>query len=688
MKKMMKLLSMIALAIVGTTMIGCSNKEYDIEKPEQPVESENVITLTTTISFPDADTDTDETKALGIDYLNKKLSKTFAVGEKMAVLYTSQSGLTRDISDPLKAEDITNGGKTAKFTFQFYYPVKTEDLTYVYPAAMVRDSSPYHIDYSRLNTQNGGTLASIASDLDLATYTGSWDGDNLPAANLTNELAIIAYTLKNANGSVDLTSNITSMTISDGTNNYTVNRSAAAGPIYVAIRPTNDATINYTATDGITNNYKKTVSEKTYEAGNFYQLGLKMAPTSSADGYALKDSHVGDVVGSDGLAYAPEDRNNLPAYASVAGMVAYKDGENGLVIALSNESAQWWSDAVNAAIAHKPAVTGHAWRMPSLSEWKQMFAAFGGSNESCAGLNTALANIGGTGLQSGQQFWTSTRTGNTSANYVKIGDESAVNYYSASMDYNMIPRACLFFGYDRNAFSVSLMTKVTFASGNLRYTDKKKWEFLSNSWECSYNGNHGKTSGSQYFAWNDVFKDASVSTASDIKDDVANDLGSTWRGLSTEEWRYLLGYDGNNDGVQSPRRAVAWHRYAMVDDTKLGEGRYLLIFPDGFKESDWNTSTMGTKPTEFEQNGILWDSGYTTSNFTAMRNAGIVILPKSGCWLDGWGLVYEGTGRYWSSTCADASGAMALIMNEPGVNLTWTNKSEYNFPVRLVKNVE
>lgn len=696
MKKMMTLLSMIALAIVGTAMTGCSNKEYDIEKPEQPVESENVITLTTTISFPDADTDTDETKALGIDYEHKILSKTFKVDERMAVLYRSQAGgITRNISAPLKAEDITNGGKTAKFTIPVSSPVTTEYLTYVYPAAMVGGSYPdYHIDYSRLNTQDG-TLDSISSGLDLATFTGPWDGNKLPAANLTNEFAIIAYSLKDADGSDVLTSSITRMTINDGTNNYTVNRSAAAGPIYVAIRPTNNATINYTATDGITKNYKKTVSEKTYEAGQFYQLGLKMAPTSSADGYALKDSHVGDVVGSDGLAYAPADRNNLPAYASVAGMVAYKDGENGLVIALSNESAQWWSDAVNATIAHTPAVTGHAWRMPSLSEWKKMFAAFGGSEASYAGLNTALANIGGTGLQSGQQFWTSTRTGNTSANYVKIGDASTVTDYSASMDYNMIPRACLFFGYDRNAFSVSLMTKVTFAPGNLRYTDKKKWEFLSNSWE--YDGSNGR--GSQYFTWTEVFNNYNYSTVSSIKDEIATSLGSTsWRGLSTEEWRYLMGYDRNNSGVQSPRRSVAWHRYAVVVDYNRHEfgSRYLLLFPDGFKESDWNTSTMGTKPTEFEQNGMSSIS-YSVGNFSAMKDAGIVILPPAGEWYLGswtygdiWELYYQGEdGLYWSSTCADATGAMSFeVFSADVVDMERKNKSEYSLPVRLVKNVE
>ena len=688
MKKMMTLLSMIALAFVGTMMIGCSNKEYDIEKPEQPVESENAITLTTTISLPNAETDTDETKALDIDYGNKKLSKTFAEDERMAVLYRSQAGgITRSISDTLRTEDITNGGKTATFTITVYDPVKTEDLTYVYPAAMVGGSYPdYHIDYSRLNTQDG-TLASIASDLDLATFTGPWDGNNLPSANLTNELAIIAFTLKNADGSVDLTSTITGMTINDGTYNYTVNRYAAAGPIYVAIRPTNDATINYTATDGTTN-YTKTVDNQTYEAGSFYQIGLRMTPSSGATGHALSSSAVGEVVGTNGLAYAPADKNNLPPGVTAAGMVAYKDGENGLVIALSDESSiKTWPEAVSAAIAHTPAVTGRAWRMPSLSEWKQMFAAFGGNEASCAGLNTALANIGGTGLQSGQEFWTSTKTGNTSANYVKIGEGSTVTYYTASMDHNMIPRACIFFGFDRNAFSVSPTTKVTFASGNLK-RNGDTWQFLNKSWE--YNGND-LNSNSQYFKWTDVFKNATISTVCDVVDGIANDLGSSWRGLSTEEWRYLMGYDQNTKPkVQSSRRPVAWHRYAVVTGTNVGSGLYLLLFPDGFKESDW-TAAMGTKPTCFEHNGTQTIS-YSADNFSAMQAAGIVILPPAGEWeLGGYGWYQYKQGEiglYWSSTCADETGAMSFQVWSAQVKMEWNRKSKFSLPVRLVKNVE
>ena len=694
MKKIMTLLSMIALAFVGTMMIGCSNKEYDIEQPEQPVESENVITLTTTISFPDADTDTDVTKALDIDYGNKILSKTFKVGERMAVLYRSQAGgITTNESNPLTAEDITNGGKTAKFTIKVYTPVTTEDLTYVYPAAMVGGSYPdYHIDYSRLNTQDG-TLESISSGLDLATFTGPWDGDKLPAANLTNELAIIAYTLKNADGSVDLTSTITGMTINDGTYNYTVNREAAAGPIYVAIRPTNDATINYTAIDGTTN-YTKTVDNKTYEAGSFYQIGLRMTPSSGATGHALSSSAVGEVVGTNGLAYAPADKNNLPPGVTAAGMVAYKDGENGLVIALSDESSiMHWPEAVNAAIDHTPAVTGHAWRMPSLSEWKQMFAAFGESETSSTGLKTAITNAGGNTLDK-VHYWTSTGQEGNPANayYIDLLSGSNVSYSSAkgkTTDYSYA-RACFYFGYDRNAFSVSPTTKVTFAPGNLRYTGSK-WEFLSNSWE--YDGN---SRSSQYFTWTEVFNNYNYSTVSSIKNEIATSLGSTsWRGLSTEEWRYLMGYDANcKPKVQSSRRPVAWHRYAVVTGTNVGSGLYLLLFPDGFKESDW-TAAMGTKPTVFEQKGTQSIS-YTADNFSAMQAAGIVILPPAGEWYKGsntwvsdWYQNYQGViGLYWSSTCADATGAMSFQVWSAQVKMEWNNKSNKCYPVRLVKNVE
>lgn len=677
MKKMMTLLSVIALAFVGTMMMGCANKEYDIEQPEQseqPVGSENVITLTTTINLPDTDT-----KGLDIDYVNKNLSKTFKVGEQVALIYKKTNVTSDKVIYTLTEGDITNGGKTATLTFTVSDPVYTENVTYVYPAIITGGEYNASVDYTRLNTQDGA-LASIASELDLATFTGPWDGENLPSANLTNELALIAYTLKNEGGTSDLTSSITGMSISDGINTYVVNREAAEGPIYVAIRPTSGATINYTATDG-TYYYTKSVTDKTYGAGQFYQLGLRMEQ-SSVVGHGLFFSTVGDLVGTDGLAYPATAKNNLPDGVTAAGMVAYKDGKSGLVIALADDGTNTWSGARTTAAAHTPVVAGHAWELPSLDDWNNIKTGNGGT---WTGLNTALESAGGTGVVGGEKYWSSYKEGNEYWYDIMQGGGTVFPWKTTDLNNEYYVRACFYFGYDPNAFSVSPTTQVTFAPGNLKYDDSK-WDFLSESWEY-----HGNDRGSQYFTWTEVFNDYNYSTVSSIKNEIATSLGSTsWRGLSTEEWRYLMGYDQNtNPKVQSSRRAVDWHRYAVVTNTNVGSGLYLLLFPDGFKESDWNTSTMGTKPTVFEHNGTQSIS-YTSDNFSAMQSAGIIILPPAGMWDSGsysWYQYKQGEiGLYWSSTCADATGAMSFQVWSAQVKMEWNRKSKFSLPVRLVKN--
>ena len=100
----------------------------------------------------------------------------------------------------------------------------------------------------------------------------------LPAsASLENKLAILALTIKDNEATPnDLTSSITSLSVGDGTNTYSVTRSAAAGPIYVAIQPTTSATIGVNATDG-TAHYYKELTSKTYAANNGYPVTWKMA---------------------------------------------------------------------------------------------------------------------------------------------------------------------------------------------------------------------------------------------------------------------------------------------------------------------------------------------------------------------------------------------------------------------------
>jgi len=497
MKKTIKIFSIVALVAMGAVLAGCAKVE-STETPENQ-KNDNVVTLTTTVGFA-------ETKALAIDYGAKTLTKTFAAGDQIAVIYEN----TSDATVKAVSEALTAGGKSATFTVTLVNPKENGSVTYIYPAAMAGDDD---VDYTKLASQDG-TLATIASNLDLAVFDGSLSGTALPAsASLENKLALIAYTLKDADGTNDITGTITGMTVSDGTNSYSITRAAAAGPIYVAIRPTSGADIEYTATDD-SKNYTKSVTGKTYAAGEFYQLGLRMAEAASV----------------------PEG-----------------------------------------------AISG--------------------------------------------------------------------------------------------VFSVSATKKVYFAKGNLTY-NSDTWSFLENSW--TYNTNPSKVNkdnGSQHFNWGVVFQSAS-SGESAVVDDITTDLGAGWRGLSYDEWRYLL-------GLSSDKRTVEWHHYAKIK----GDKRYLLIFPDSFKDTDWNESTMGsTKPTNFD-NTEDNDIAYTEANFTAMQNAGIVILPAAGYYNYGEWNDVDDEGYYWSSTSNGASDAYYLSFRRFNVDMNYYDKSDYYYSVRLVQNI-
>jgi len=255
--KTKKFLSMAALALVGAMMTGCSNDD-DILQPENKT---NVVTLTATVGFDDA-ASTRAVTSTGV--------KTFAAGDQMAVIYKQEGGTTaKDVGT------LTSGAgtKSGTFTFTLTNPDKTQNVTYIYPAAMANDDGTEN--YDALYYNQDGKLTTLASNFDFCTRLGAWDGENLPSLTLVNELAILAVTLKDEAGTSDITSGTTKLTVSDGTNTYNVNRSVAEGPIYVAIRPTEDATITVTATSA-TAPYFKSLTTKTYEASNGYQVSWRM----------------------------------------------------------------------------------------------------------------------------------------------------------------------------------------------------------------------------------------------------------------------------------------------------------------------------------------------------------------------------------------------------------------------------
>ena len=129
-------------------------------------------------------------------------------------------------------------------------------------------------NFDALASQDG-TLATLASDLDYCSNSGEWVGDALPSLTLENQLAICAFTVKKEEGNTDITGSITSLTVKESENTYTITRTAAAGPIYVAMKPVNNGDIEFVTAEG-TDVYTRLVNNKTLQAGHLYPLGVKV----------------------------------------------------------------------------------------------------------------------------------------------------------------------------------------------------------------------------------------------------------------------------------------------------------------------------------------------------------------------------------------------------------------------------
>lgn len=240
--------------------------------PSEVAPKDQVITLSTTLSLGD-----ETSKALTPDGV-----KTFAAGEQIAVIYTNTSDRTvKATSDALIEEDIFNQGKTARFTVTITNP-KAGTVDYVYPAVMAKDDG----SMASISAQDG-TLETISGKYDYARGSGWMNVDESDATlpsdiELTNPLAICKFILKNAD--TDITDGITALTITSGEDSYHINRTAGAGPIFVALKPVSDADLSFAATDG-TKYYAKAVYGKTLEGGKMVPITLNMNAVAAYTSY-------------------------------------------------------------------------------------------------------------------------------------------------------------------------------------------------------------------------------------------------------------------------------------------------------------------------------------------------------------------------------------------------------------------
>ena len=461
-----RFLSMAALLVVGAIMTGCSSDD-NIDNPQQPANSDNVVTLTATVGF-EANAGT-----RAIDPLDG--TKTFEAGKQIAVFYEDEDG---NLQKTVSTDFTPTGDKTkATFTVTLTNAEKSGDIRYVYPATIAKalDATPpaypaaaaiddVTIDYTGLLGSQDGTLATLAN-YDLAVFDGSLSGTDQPASvTLTNPLAVCA--LKLADGSSPITSGVTKLTVSDGTNTYIVTPSELP-TIYVAVKPASNY-ISFVANTA-SKTYVKTVTGQTLEASKLYtSITVSMVDKSTL----IVSPSVGQIIGNDGKNYATAG-DATTAGATAVAKIVYVGSDNGeaapynhgLALALSDAStASKWktsqtdaghtykptdanftsesglqhnathnSDtypAFKAAITYSPAApTGcSAWFLASGYQWKQMIGAAG------------LSNLG---LQGSASYWSSSEYGANGAWQFYSNDDG---YWGGSgKDNGKRVRACLAF---------------------------------------------------------------------------------------------------------------------------------------------------------------------------------------------------------------------------------------------------
>ncbi|MBR7048544.1 MAG: leucine-rich repeat protein [Prevotella sp.] len=180
------------------------------------------------------------------------------------------------------------------------------------------------------------------------------------------------------------------------------------------------------------------------------RITIVPAPTARTAAEATAED-LGKLIGADGNIYDDAAAATAASTTAVA-MIAYVGSgtehatyTHGLAIALADESNSNWNMA-KSTCEGKSAVTKAAWLLPSQNQWKAMFGANGGNEGSYSGLNTALANAGGTALQgSDGLYWTSTDSSYAYSHFMAYLNGGSVNFWEDDDNNSNRVRACLVF---------------------------------------------------------------------------------------------------------------------------------------------------------------------------------------------------------------------------------------------------
>lgn len=425
MNKMRSDLRTLSAAILcAAAFAACSSDDNEIQNA-QPVNPTEPQTYTMTIQATKA---TGGATTRGLYYgTDGALNVKWNEGEQVEVVQTS--GTTSKSLGTLKAKASTDGITT--LTGELVGLQKDAQLKfYLYGA-----SYDYTGQKGMLLKADGNNSIEEKYDYAFAaTYDYTIDGTNVTVPsgiNLEGQQSIVKFTLVDDSGNpVNVTSlkidtknyiiekidNVDPTGNTQGSKSMTITPTSGTNVIYAAIRNTepnkdrpNDYTLTATTADGI--KYAYTKKDVTFVNGKYYEVKVTILS------HPLSKAVVGEIVGTDGMAYPKDYKDRMPSGVSAVAVVAYKNGSSGLAIALEDvsDSQMTWGDDLGKGIASpsceawnesEKAVTGGSWHLPSKGDWENMFKATSGSTTNYTDLNAAITAAGGKALH--DVYWTST----------------------------------------------------------------------------------------------------------------------------------------------------------------------------------------------------------------------------------------------------------------------------------------
>ena len=144
-----------------------------------------------------------------------------------------------------------------------------------------------------------------------------------------------------------------------------------------------------------------------YDGTNYVNGGetyITRSPLIYLTGHALASAVVGDIICSDGLAYAGTDYNILPSGVTAKAKVCYVSGDgHGLALALADEGQMNWSTAKSTCEGKTPTITGCTWKLATKEEWDNMISAAGGYTD----LRDGFTSVGGVNMWNDYYYWSS-----------------------------------------------------------------------------------------------------------------------------------------------------------------------------------------------------------------------------------------------------------------------------------------